>query len=548
MSILEAVPVHAQQKRLDEQAAREERALSARGRAAGGGLAAGPMVHGRALALQRVIGNRAFSALLDEGRSGQEASGGGEDPLVQRSAVDAVVSSPGQAVDPGIRARLEPEVGVDLSAVRVHTDADALRSAALIDARAYTSGRHIVIARNDMNTDVMKHEAIHVGQQSMGPVPGRDNGAGLLMSDPEDHCEREASAGESEDVRHGSGATQESPELPVQRYAVYNSGHSRYPGTYRSEKQMIGSKLKADNGPGFFPSQYRSADDRLVDSEGMANIRDTSTPPLQISDELDLAIEHGVEAKCFYATKEKFKAANKKLKELESRISFTTSSRRLVITRRSGKKIELRQVIPVMTYVGQKLEGVDIKVPQRCNEMAEFVSRQHNVESKMDEIMILAEVVDRVEPDDNLARAMSAVRAEYAKEKAPTQKMRDDYNEEMNVVITIFKDVGNKNPAEMDRAIQELRLNQHIRTPGVGDVMATSNTDRYHFGAVVAVSGSDYITMENYARGAAGAGDETLSSGDPLYFFAMYGRQQTWHEAAAGMVGGEVVVSVKLTP
>lgn len=527
------------------------RGLSARGRTAGSGTAGsdravGSLVPRAALALQRAIGNRAFSALLDEGQSGRDALGGGGDPFVQRSAVEAVLRSPGQAMDPGMRARLEEEVGVDLSAVRMHTDADALRSAALIGARAYTSGRHIVIARNDVDTDVMKHEAIHILQQSMGPVPGRDNGAGMLMSNPEDHCEREASAGEARDVRHDDSMVQNAPWLSVQRYAVYSSDHPGYPGKYKSGKGLLGSKLEVDNGPGFFLSQHLSAEGKFIDSAGTANIRDNSAPPLQISDGLDLAIEYGVEAKCFYATKDQVKAANQKLKELNGRVSFTTSSRRLLITTDSGKNIELRQVLPMMTRVGQQLEGLDVRVPQRCNEMAEFVTRQVDVQGRMNDVMTLAKIIDRA-GGHGMADAISRLRENYAKQKAPTQSIKDGYTEVTNEIIEIFKVMGNKNPEEIEKAIRELGLNQYLDAPNIGDVMATSNTSMYHFGGVVAVSGPDFITMENYWRGTAGAGTGTMSSGDPLYYFKMYGQQRTWHEATAAMVRGQVVVSVKLT-
>ncbi len=133
--------------------------------------------------------------------------------------------------------RLEPEVGVDLSTARVRwAHADALRSAALICARAHTSGRHVVIARKDMNTGVMKHEAIQVRQQGMGPVPGHDDGAGLRLSDPEDRCEREASAGQSRDVRHGSSAASDSLSPPVQRPAMGQSS-KRYVVQRASQQQ-----------------------------------------------------------------------------------------------------------------------------------------------------------------------------------------------------------------------------------------------------------------------------------------------------------------------
>jgi hypothetical protein len=53
----------------------------------------------------------------------------------------------------------------------------------------------------------------------------------------------------------------------------------------------------------------------------------------------------------------------------------------------------------------------------------------------------------------------------------------------------------------------------------------------YHYGAVVAVSGSDRITLENYARG-----DDRREDPDPRWFFQMYGAKkgQSFHEFHRG--------------
>jgi hypothetical protein len=83
---------------------------------------------------------------------------------------------------------------MSLSHVRMYRGAEARQSAALLDASAYTSGPNIVIGEGGDNEKTIKHEAKHVKQQSMGPVPGTDNGAGLWVSDPHDPCEQEASA------------------------------------------------------------------------------------------------------------------------------------------------------------------------------------------------------------------------------------------------------------------------------------------------------------------------------------------------------------------
>jgi hypothetical protein len=59
-----------------------------------------------------------------------------------------------------------------------------------------------------------------------------------------------------------------------------------------------------------------------------------------------------------------------------------------------------------------------------------------------------------------------------------------------------------------------------------------SDSDRdlgwsFHFGGVVAKSGTDYATLENYARG-----DNRQNRQDPRWYFQMYGEAtgQSFHE------------------
>ncbi len=58
--------------------------------------------------------------------------------------VHEVLSSPGQSLDTGTRAFMEPRFGHDFSGVRVHTDAGAAESARAVNALAYTVGQDVV--------------------------------------------------------------------------------------------------------------------------------------------------------------------------------------------------------------------------------------------------------------------------------------------------------------------------------------------------------------------------------------------------------------------
>ncbi|MGW1722470.1 eCIS core domain-containing protein [Streptomyces sp. NPDC002306] len=144
------------------------------------------------LALQRTAGNAAVSRAVEEERH-QHDAGCGHQPAVQRrSLVHEVLRSPGQPMDGSLQNEMEARFqGADFSGVRVHSDAVAQRSALEIRAKAYTSGTHVVDG-GGMSKEDWAHELTHYLDQQAGPVPGRDNGSGLNVSDPADSGERHA--------------------------------------------------------------------------------------------------------------------------------------------------------------------------------------------------------------------------------------------------------------------------------------------------------------------------------------------------------------------
>ena len=158
------------------------------------------------LDLQRRAGNAAVARVVEQERHTHGAGCGHEEPraqaavqesAVQRSAVHAVLRSAGRPLDDALREEMEARFGGGrrFGDVRVHTGTEADRSAAEIGAQAYTSGRHVVLGKEAVGDKrVIAHELTHVVQQSRGPVPGTDNGAGLSVSDPGDHQEIAAEA------------------------------------------------------------------------------------------------------------------------------------------------------------------------------------------------------------------------------------------------------------------------------------------------------------------------------------------------------------------
>ena len=86
--------------------------------------------------------------------------------------VNEVLSSPGQPLDSGARAFMEPRFGHNFSSIRVHTDAMASESARAVDALAYTVGRDIVFRESQFRPQttegrmLLAHELTHAVQQS----------------------------------------------------------------------------------------------------------------------------------------------------------------------------------------------------------------------------------------------------------------------------------------------------------------------------------------------------------------------------------------------
>lgn len=158
---------------------------------------------------------------------GQHTIAGGEceecrqkrEVVMQRAAVSAtpvnengvppivheVLSSPGQSLDAGTRAFMEPRFGYDFSQVRVHTDARAAESARAVNALAYTVGRDVVFGTGQYRPEasegkrLMAHELTHTIQQDSGlhRLP-----ATLEIAKPGDAAEMEADMA-ANSIMHG---------------------------------------------------------------------------------------------------------------------------------------------------------------------------------------------------------------------------------------------------------------------------------------------------------------------------------------------------------
>jgi hypothetical protein len=140
--------------------------------------------------LQRTVGNAAVVQLLHD-----------EDGTAGSSPVLGVVDrGGGEPLDSPVRSGMERALGVDLSEVRIHTDAAAAASAHAVQAHAYTVGNDVVFGTGQYEPGspsgqrTLAHELTHVVQQRSGPVSGTPTGDGISLSDPSDSFERAAEA------------------------------------------------------------------------------------------------------------------------------------------------------------------------------------------------------------------------------------------------------------------------------------------------------------------------------------------------------------------
>lgn len=134
------------------------------------------------------------TATLQREPAGTSFSGG----MVDAGVIPG--DSPGQPLDPGTRAFMEPRLGSDFSAVRVHTDAAAAQSADALSADAYTTGRDIYFAAGKYapsshdGQHLLAHELTHtVQQQNAGAINEvSKRPSKLAVSKPGDPLEHEA--------------------------------------------------------------------------------------------------------------------------------------------------------------------------------------------------------------------------------------------------------------------------------------------------------------------------------------------------------------------
>ncbi|GAB3017023.1 DUF4157 domain-containing protein [Natronobiforma cellulositropha] len=112
--------------------------------------------------------------------------------------VRRVISQPGRPLEGSVREEMEQRMGDSFSDVQLHTGPEAAKAASALEARAFTTGNHVVFNRGEYNPEspegkyLLAHELAHVRQQTGGKVSMLPQEGSSLVIDPDPELEREA--------------------------------------------------------------------------------------------------------------------------------------------------------------------------------------------------------------------------------------------------------------------------------------------------------------------------------------------------------------------
>lgn len=183
---------------------------------------------------QQTHGNRAIQRFLQVQRSANTYIDDVKDDQLGKHIGSK--SSEGEDLEEDVRLQLEADLKANLNDVHIHTDAASDHMARSIQATAFTSGRHIFFQAGSYDPTsneglkLLAHEAMHVVQQSKGPVDGKPTDAGITLSEPSDTFEEEAETAAERVVAKSEGSAAPGTE-PVQRSEVEEPAPTNFSAT-----------------------------------------------------------------------------------------------------------------------------------------------------------------------------------------------------------------------------------------------------------------------------------------------------------------------------
>lgn len=511
---------------------------------------------------------------------------------VQRSAGKAVqlpphlafrARGPGQPLPGPVLARMEDFFNADFSGVRVHVGPEA----SSIGALAFTLGSQIHFSPGQYDPQTQRgqrllgHELTHVLQQRAGRARNPFGSGIAVLQDPllEAEAERMGLRASALPVRVA---------VPVPRsVAPPAAGHplqKKPGGTLQAYFKIPGNRVftaapprpprqhHAYLGTGVtFPAQVGSDDtDHFRTATNAANVQNRTGRPLRVSDDGQMAIEdthlRSRQAKAFFAAPAVIRQGNQGLQEVSSTYGIRAVHPRQTLTVVMGGT--RNQLVKVEPYV-RATRATLATGQQNCNDFASSltgrlsgtlvpVASQENLPGASEWgyglslplafAEYIAQNLGAVEEEDRLdLRSRTAFRNSIP---GTTQGERLAIN---RVGASYVNALGRRGARNLTR---RLGVNESA-APQAGDAFVVTSVAApdaqgrvrdaasgrrftpqwsYHWAGVVAVSGSDRVTLENYARHDATGPANNV---DPRWYFQMYGQGegQSFHEASEATGG-----------
>lgn len=458
------------------------------------------------MALQRSHGNQVVQRLVNQARQGPlvtEPAGHGPDGGQVDSQVEGHIQRArgrGQALDRQVGTSVGEQLGADLSGVRVHTDANADRVSRSLNAEAFTVGRDVFFRQgayapaSGEGRKLLTHELTHVVQQggAQQPVAHRSS---LRVGAAHAPYEREAHAA----ANGGPGKVSPTGSEVIQRFVKVGARSS-----------PLGVALRV------------SEDGKLA------------TP--------DAPVFEGT--KLLYATSSVINAARTKLENVESPYTVARDSDdsiRLAIPGSGGifkrKQYQtLYRVVPHDTRKeGEESSGTAIKTIEACSAhgldfMGVGINSKEQARSNR-EAKIQAGSQDVTNVGSFLAAGRNDLAARDLIQTAIARlelKLDDDApNPERSQAKAIYQGLSEK---KRNQYAQMFGINQYA-DPEVGEGIESlraagegaQGSFPMHFAPVIAKSGSDYVTFENFARALEDRTEGDTDSASSQWFFRMYG-------------------------
>jgi hypothetical protein len=321
-----------------------------------------------------------------------------------------------------------------------------------------------------------------------------------------------------------------------------------------------------------FHAQVKQPNGSFRNGGGVVLQSGPGNTPLRVSEDGQMAVEDtdlgNRQPKVFYATKTVVSSANKALKKHKSEIELYVGQKKAItVTDQGGTQVQLDQILPKRKKVRNKAndKGMGLTVQQVCDAVASKIVghdvsfdlpqldkalAMSNTDLNIHEYKVARWFVDRLNHGEATATGNvgGAVANKVARDQIAADYMNVLTNAPMAAAL-IAQELGVNTFADprVGQTFGSISLGQDpggivdygqagqpLRQALIQDATRTSGWRRdiwgTHYGAVIAESAGNKMTLENYGRRGE---DPTNVSDDPIYYFQMYGPVtnpgQTWH-------------------